>query len=63
MGDGVSPEKMQVVTFTDSDHSIVYNNNNVFLYKFLTARLFDEVERKPEGALAHQWSKRGQVDA
>lgn len=61
VGGGVSPEKMKMFAFTDSDHSIVYNGASLYLYKFLTARLFEEVERKEEETFAHQWSKRETV--
>lgn len=59
VGDGVSPEKMKMFAFTDSDHSINYNGANTWIYKYMTARLFDEVQRKTqEEVLVHQWSKR-----
>ncbi|KAF5004829.1 hypothetical protein FDECE_8673 [Fusarium decemcellulare] len=57
VGGGVSPEKMKMFAFTDSDHSIVYNGASVYIYKYLTARLYDEVKRQPK-SLSHQWSKR-----
>ncbi|KAF5017290.1 hypothetical protein F66182_10788 [Fusarium sp. NRRL 66182] len=59
VGGGVSPEKMKMFAFTDSDHSIVYNGASQYIYKYLTARLYDEVKRQPKAkALGHQWSKR-----
>lgn len=58
VGGGVSPDKMKMVAFTDSDHSINYNGADVYLYKFLTARLWDEVQRKVAAPLVHQWSKK-----
>ncbi|KAL2687895.1 diacylglycerol pyrophosphate phosphatase [[Neocosmospora] mangrovei] len=59
VGEGVSPEKMKMFAFTDSDHSIVYNGASVYIYKYLTARLYDEVKREPKNKLlAHQWTKR-----
>ncbi|KFH44294.1 dipeptidyl peptidase-like protein [Hapsidospora chrysogenum ATCC 11550] len=59
VGEGVSPEKMHMFAFTDSDHSIRYNKDDVFLYKYLTERLYDEVQRKTgKERLVHQWSKR-----
>ncbi|GKU19109.1 unnamed protein product [Fusarium langsethiae] len=59
VGSGVSPEKMKMFAFTDSDHSIVYNGASVWIYKYLTARLYDEVKRQPKAkALSHQWNKR-----
>lgn len=60
VGAGVSPEKMKMFAFTDSDHSIRYNNASLYIYKYLTERLYDEVKRKVnKEALVHQWSKRG----
>ncbi|KAF2211266.1 hypothetical protein CERZMDRAFT_106497 [Cercospora zeae-maydis SCOH1-5] len=59
---GVSPEKFQMMAFTDSDHSIVYNGANAWLYKYLTKRLWDEKQRKTELVdQTHQWlrKKRG----
>ncbi|KAK3062561.1 diacylglycerol pyrophosphate phosphatase, partial [Coniosporium uncinatum] len=58
VGQGVRPEKMQVQWFTDSDHSIRYNGANTFLYRQLTKRLYEEVQREGE-AEVHQWSRRG----
>ncbi|KAF2837030.1 hypothetical protein M501DRAFT_1018431 [Patellaria atrata CBS 101060] len=57
VGEGVSPEKVQVQWFTDSDHSIVYNGGNNFLYRQLSIRLFEEKHREGEGG-GHQWSRR-----
>ncbi|TQV93634.1 dipeptidyl-peptidase IV [Cordyceps javanica] len=57
VGSKVSPAKLKVVPFTDSTHSISYNQASTYLYKFLTARLWDEVQRKDHG-LVHQWSRR-----
>ncbi|KPM44158.1 putative dipeptidyl peptidase 4 [Neonectria ditissima] len=59
VGGGVSPEKMKMFAFTDSDHSINYNGADVYIYKYLTARLYDEVKRVPkESELTHQWNRR-----
>lgn len=59
VGEGVSPEKMKMFAFTDSDHSINYNGASDYIYKYLTARLFDEVKRtSKEAKLVHQWSRR-----
>ncbi|EMD95892.1 hypothetical protein COCC4DRAFT_46427 [Bipolaris maydis ATCC 48331] len=55
----VSPEKMQNTYFTDSDHSINFNNNGKFLYKQLSKKLFEEKNRKGDSKGNHQWSKRG----
>ena len=62
VGQGVSPEKMKMFAFTDSDHSIRSNNADLYIYKYLTERLYDEVRRKVDKeSLVHQWSKRGVV--
>ncbi|KAL4994647.1 putative dipeptidyl peptidase 4 [Aspergillus recurvatus] len=58
MGDGVTPGKMQVQWFTDSDHSINYNGGSVFLYRQLAQRLYKEKNRLETEQ--HQWSKRSQ---
>ncbi|KAL4803382.1 putative dipeptidyl peptidase 4, partial [Aspergillus unguis] len=58
IGDGVTPEKMQVQWFTDSDHSINYNGGTVYLYRQLAKRLYEEKNRGTK--LQHQWSKRSQ---
>ncbi|KAL2812949.1 dipeptidyl peptidase IV N-terminal region-domain-containing protein [Aspergillus granulosus] len=57
IGDGVTPEKMQVQWFTDSDHSINYNGGSVFLYRQLAQRLYAEKNRSHKED-HHQWSKR-----
>ncbi|PGH11183.1 hypothetical protein AJ79_05025 [Helicocarpus griseus UAMH5409] len=60
VGGGVSPQKMQVQWFTDSDHGISYNGGSLFLYKQLTKKLFEEKERDVRrGGGKHQWSRRG----
>ncbi len=56
MGAGVSPEKLRAQWFTDSDHSIRYNGATTFLYKQLTAAIYEEKERGEREV--HQWSKR-----
>ncbi|GES62357.1 extracellular dipeptidyl-peptidase Dpp4 [Aspergillus terreus] len=58
MGEGVSPVKMQVQWFTDSDHGIRYHGGRPFLYKQLAKRLYEEKQRRREEK--HQWSRRGQ---
>ncbi|KAJ6785467.1 hypothetical protein PWT90_01177 [Aphanocladium album] len=60
VGSKVSPAKLKVMPFTDSTHSISYNQASIYLYKFLTARLWDEVQRKDLG-LVHQWSRRAKA--
>lgn len=57
VGAGVTPEKLQVQWFTDSDHGIRYHGGNVFLYRQLSKRLYEEKKRKEKGE-AHQWSKK-----
>lgn len=60
VGSGVvSPTKMQVQWFTDSDHSINYNGGKTFLYKQLTQKLYEEKMRDAESGLTHQWTKKG----
>jgi dipeptidyl-peptidase-4 len=44
--------------FTDSDHSIRFEKDGTFLYKQLTAKLFEEKNRKFDTATKHQWSRR-----
>lgn len=61
VGAGVSPERMGVQWFTDSDHSIRYNGATQFLYKQLTKKLYEEKNRKGDLGGGHQWSKRGAV--
>ncbi|KAK3190562.1 dipeptidylpeptidase [Lecanicillium sp. MT-2017a] len=57
VGDKVSPSKMKMMAFTDSDHGISYNGASDYIYKFLTARLWDEVQRTDE-KMVHQWTRR-----
>ncbi|EAW10396.1 prolyl dipeptidyl peptidase DppIV [Aspergillus clavatus NRRL 1] len=56
VGEGVSPDKLQVQWFTDSDHGIRYHGGSVFLYRQLAKRLYEEKHRKKSEG--HQWSKR-----
>ncbi|KAK3313187.1 dipeptidyl peptidase IV N-terminal region-domain-containing protein [Apodospora peruviana] len=58
MGDKVSPEKLQVTWFTDSDHGISYHNQGQFLYRQLSKRLFEEKGRVGSSTGTHQWSKK-----
>lgn len=61
VGAGVSPSQMDVVPFTDSDHSIVYNGASAWIYRFLTSRLYQEKERQVDAQQVisqHQWGKR-----
>ncbi|KAF2010144.1 hypothetical protein BU24DRAFT_71681 [Aaosphaeria arxii CBS 175.79] len=58
MGDRVTPEKFSNTFFTDSDHSIVYNNGGKYLYRQLSEKLFEEKNRKVDSKGSHQWSKR-----
>jgi dipeptidyl-peptidase-4 len=50
---------MKTFSFTDSDHSIVYNGASTWIYKFFMARLWDEVQRDGKTS-KHQWSRRGE---
>ncbi|KAK5938665.1 Dipeptidyl peptidase 4 [Knufia obscura] len=59
VGEGVSPSKFEMYAFTDSDHSIVYNNANEFLYRYLTGELYTEKNRvAATEPLVHQWGKK-----
>ncbi|KAK0727785.1 dipeptidyl peptidase IV N-terminal region-domain-containing protein [Lasiosphaeria miniovina] len=58
MGAKVSPEKLAVAWFTDSDHSINYHNAGAYLYKQLSKKLFDEKARVGNSTSGHQWSRR-----
>ena len=58
MGARVTPEKMQNTFFTDSDHSIVYNNGGKFLYRQLTKKIYEEKHREGDSKGKHQWSKK-----
>ncbi|EEH18802.2 hypothetical protein PABG_01121 [Paracoccidioides brasiliensis Pb03] len=58
MGAGVSPQKMQVQWFTDSDHSIRYNGGSEFLYKQLTKMLYEQKIRDARKVEKHQWSRK-----
>jgi dipeptidyl-peptidase 4 len=58
VGEGISPQKMDMMAFTDSDHSINYNNADLYIYRYLSERLLDEVRRGGKEDV-HQWSKRG----
>ena len=53
---GVSPDKMEVRWFTDSDHSIKFHGATTFLYKQLTKKLYEEKNRGR--GRKHQWSRR-----
>lgn len=54
---GVSPNKFKMMAFTDSDHGISFHGASAFIYKFLTGKLWDEVQRKDK-SLVHQWDRR-----
>lgn len=56
MRQGVTPEKLRVQWFTDSDHSIRRVGQNIFLYKQLTDELYEEKRWKEEKP--HQWDKK-----
>lgn len=53
---GVSPEKMHVQWFTDSDHGISFHGASKYLYKQLAKTLYTEKQR--EGVEKHQWSRK-----
>lgn len=63
VGAGIGPEQADWRAFTDSDHSINYNGDDVYLYKYLSLKLWEEKRR--EVALSeqmHQWGRREVVD-
>ncbi|KAJ1328044.1 dipeptidyl aminopeptidase B [Microdochium nivale] len=60
VGAGVTAETVDWRSFTDSDHSIVYNGASNYLYKYMTSQLYEEKQRTKEGALTHQWSKKSE---
>ncbi|PWW77998.1 hypothetical protein C7212DRAFT_342419 [Tuber magnatum] len=54
--EGVSPEKMRVQWFTDSNHNLDFHEATSFLHKQLSKALYEEKGRTPAGQ--HQWSRR-----
>ena len=56
VGGGVGPNKLEVAYFTDSDHSIVYNGANKYVYQQLAEHLFTEKNREVGGEETHQWT-------
>ena len=60
VGQRVSPEKLQVQWFTDSDHSIDYDHGKEFLYRQLSRKIYEEKNRKGDTKGAHQWSRRNE---
>ncbi|KAL1958809.1 hypothetical protein VTO42DRAFT_3646 [Malbranchea cinnamomea] len=58
MDGGVSPAKLEVQWFTDSDHSIRFEQDGTFLYKQLTRKLYEEKHRNFDDVVKHQWSRR-----
>lgn len=56
---GVSPGKFKMMAYTDNNHNINSRGARISLYRFLTARLWDEVIRNPEKDKTHQWSRKG----
>lgn len=57
VGAGVPPSKFQWHAYTDSDHRVVYNGADDFLYKHMTEFLYREKNREGD-PLKHQWSRR-----
>ncbi|PHH87332.1 hypothetical protein CDD83_9007 [Cordyceps sp. RAO-2017] len=53
--EGVPPHKVRMMAFTDSDHTLDFHGADHHLHKFLTDRLWDEIERKSSSS-HHQWS-------
>ncbi|KAF4930136.1 putative dipeptidyl peptidase 4 [Colletotrichum viniferum] len=60
VGAGVPNDKMNWLSFTDSDHSIAYNGANIWLYKYMTEALFREKKRSGD-RLVHQWTKKSEI--
>ena len=54
----VSPKKMHVHWFTDSDHSINFHNANQFVYKQWSRYLWREKLRDANDDKVHQFDKR-----
>lgn len=62
VGEAVSPDRWQMMAFTDSDHSITYNGANQWIYRYLTKQLYEEKNRNPSAEpLIHQWRRREKV--
>jgi dipeptidyl-peptidase-4 len=53
----VSPKKMHVQWFTDSDHSINFHGATTLVYKQMAQYFYREKERK-ENEIVHQFDKR-----
>ncbi|KAF2396018.1 hypothetical protein EJ06DRAFT_545311 [Trichodelitschia bisporula] len=63
IGQGVSPDKLRVQFFTDSDHSIAFHGGNRFLYRQLTSRLYEEKLRDPKAVpVQTQWRAKSTFD-
>lgn len=61
VGEGVSPQVMEMMAFTDSDHRINFDGANAWLYRYLAKRLWEERQRKEDlqqVIMRHQWGKR-----
>lgn len=58
LGDGVGPDTMQWLAFTDSDHTITYNRDSAFLYKYLTMRVYEERNRGNTPKMTTQWKRK-----
>ncbi|KAG0639684.1 dipeptidyl peptidase IV N-terminal region-domain-containing protein [Tuber brumale] len=56
VNEGVSPEKMHVQWFTDSDHDMNFHGAENYRCKQKAKALYDEKKRAPE--VKHQWSRR-----
>ncbi|KAL3420977.1 dipeptidyl-peptidase 4 [Phlyctema vagabunda] len=54
----VSPNKMHVQWFTDSDHSINFHGATQFVYKQMAQYLYAEKVRSEDEVLVHQFDKR-----
>nr|AJD23202.1 dipeptidyl peptidase 4 [Onygena corvina] len=58
MNGGVTPDKLMVQWFTDSDHGIRYDMDSTFQFKQLTKMVYEQKERRAGRPMDHQWSKR-----
>ncbi|ODA77301.1 hypothetical protein RJ55_06928 [Drechmeria coniospora] len=63
IGDGLSSDRLRMMAFPDSDHTIAHHGAWVYLHKFFTARLWDELQRTSDARKTHQWSKKESPEA
>lgn len=58
VSEGISPEHLDMFAFTDATHSINTRGGSLYIYRYLSKLLYEEVQRVSEEELVHQWSKR-----